>query len=129
MSMLIQNKGKSLASNGFFKTAYSKVKSALLVAATTLCIYTPDLLARGVRLGHVRSGPLQKIGKFFQQIVDFLGGTGTMFVIFLSLVSGIALWIFMPKQGSAALGWVFRACIGGIVLFTLGTVLTWLQHF
>ena len=105
------------------------LNSKAVVGCITASLYTSDVFAGSVRLGHVSSGPLQKIGSFFQQLVDFLGGTGTMFVIFLSLVSGIALWIFSPKQGGAAIGWVFRACIGGIALFTIGTLLTWLQHF
>lgn len=111
------------------KVIRSKAKNTTLLAGVAIATYTPDLLASTVRLGHVKSGPLAKVGKFFQQIVDFLGGTGTMFVIFLSLVAGIMLWIFMPKQGGAAMGWVFRACIGGILLFGISMILTWLQHF
>ncbi|WP_051868224.1 hypothetical protein [Vibrio sp. ER1A] len=75
------------------------------------------------------TGVFQKIGNFFQSIVDFLGGTGTLFVIFISAAAAIILWIMAPKEGSAAIAWIFRVCIGAIALFSLGTFMTWLQGF
>ncbi|MCW8348739.1 hypothetical protein MD535_22375 [Vibrio sp. ZSDZ65] len=75
------------------------------------------------------TGPFGQVVAFFQAIVDFLGGPGTLFVVFMALCCGIALWVFMPKQAGSALGWVFRGCIGAIALFSIGTVITWIQSF
>lgn len=75
------------------------------------------------------TGPFAKVQKFFQEIVDFLGGTGTLFVVFVALVAGISLWVAIPKQAGVALGWVFRAIVGGIFLFGIGIVLTWIKTF
>lgn len=85
--------------------------------------------ANAVSLDPPSSGPFARIGAFFQELVDFLGGTGTMFVVFCSLAVGIGLWVSIPKQGGAALGFVFRACIGAICLFGLGTLITWIKSF
>ncbi|MGR5299131.1 hypothetical protein ACPV5U_27420 [Vibrio mediterranei] len=75
------------------------------------------------------TGVFQKIGNFLQSIVDFLGGTGTLFVIFISAAFAIFLWILVPKEGGAAIAAIFRVCIGAIALFSLGMVITWLKGF
>lgn len=97
------------------------------LAALLAAMLSPQALA--ISLGSGGSGPFARIGDFFQEIVDFLGSSGTLFVVFCALCVGIGLWVSMPKQGGAALGFVFRACIGAIALFSLGTVITWLQSF
>lgn len=81
-----------------------------------------------VSLGSAPSG-LAKIAAFFQDIVDFLGGTGTLFVVFISAAAAIMLWIVTPKSGSAVIAWIFRVGVGAIGLFSLGTVIAWLQSF
>ncbi len=75
------------------------------------------------------SGGFAKIAAFFQEIVDFLGGTGTLFVVFISAAAAIMLWIIAPQSGSAVMAWIFRVCVGAISLFSLATVMTWLQSF
>lgn len=82
-----------------------------------------------ITLNAPSSGPFAAITKFFQSIVDFLGGAGSMFVVFLSIVAGIGLWMVMPKQAGTALGFIFRAAVGAVVLFGAGTFVTWLQSF
>ncbi|MFA0012010.1 hypothetical protein AB4391_01490 [Vibrio lentus] len=61
--------------------------------------------------------------------MDFLGGTGTLFVVFISAAAAIMLWIIAPQSGSAVMAWIFRVCVGAISLFSLATVMTWLQSF
>lgn len=75
------------------------------------------------------SGFLGKITAFMQSMVDFLGSAGTLFVVFVAASAAIGMWVFMPKQASEAIAWLFRICIGAIALFSLGTFLTWLKTF
>lgn len=88
----------------------------------------PQLSHASISLGG-SSGIFGKIASFFQTIVDFLGGPGTLFVVFLGAAAAIAMWVFMPKQASEAIAWLFRVCIGAILLFSLGTFITWLETF
>lgn len=94
-----------------------------------LILLFPTLAHARVSIGSSGGGPFSKVGDFFQEIVDFLGGTGTLFVVFVAICAGIGLWVFIPKQAGTALGWIFRGCIGAIALFSMGTVITWLQSF
>lgn len=75
------------------------------------------------------SGPLAKVGKLMQEFVDFLGGPGVLFVTFIGVAAAIALWIFVPKGGSAVIGYIARTAAGGVVLMNLAIVLTWFQSF
>ncbi len=75
------------------------------------------------------SGFFGKITSFFQTVVDFLGGAGTLFVVFIGASAAIFLWVISPKDASAAIAWLFRICIGAIALFSLGTFITWLGTF
>ncbi|MGF1903603.1 hypothetical protein [Aliivibrio salmonicida] len=99
------------------------------VSLLLLPLFPALAYARSVDLGASGGGIFGPVADFFQEIVDFLGGTGTLFVIFVALVAGIGLWVFIPKQAGAAMGWVFRGCIGAIALFSIGTLITWLQGF
>lgn len=90
---------------------------------------TQSAFASSINLGGSSSGFLSSIGDFFQELVDFVGGTGAMFIVFISIATGLALWAFMPKQSGTALGYIFRACIAGIGLFGLATFIAWLQSF
>lgn len=63
----------------------------------------------------------------FQDIIDFAGGPGVFFIIFISAVMAIGLWIFAPKQGSAAVTWLIRILVGGIIILNLSLLLTYLQ--
>ncbi len=80
-------------------------------------------------LGGGDSGIFAPIGAFFQSVTDFLGGTGAMFVIFLSFCGAIGMWVLMPKQAGAAIAWAFRATVGGILLFGMGMLVTWVRTF
>ncbi len=82
-----------------------------------------------VSLGGGGSGVFAQITNFFQEIVDFLGGTGAMFVIFLSFSGAIALWVISPKSAGPAVAWGFRGAIGGILLFAMGTLISWINTF
>ncbi|EDL52202.1 hypothetical protein VSAK1_26620 [Vibrio mediterranei AK1] len=101
---------------------FNIIRSLLVLLTVTMPVYA------SVSLGS-NTGVFQKITNFFQSIVDFLGGTGTLFVIFISAAAAIILWIMAPKEGSAAIAWIFRVCIGAIGLFSLGTLITSLQGF
>jgi hypothetical protein len=89
----------------------------------------PMFASANVSLGTPSSGPLAAVGDFLQDMVDFLGGTGVMFVVFLALTFSIGLWVLIPKQGGAALGYALRACVGGICLFGIATVITYIKSF
>ena len=82
-----------------------------------------------VSLGGGGSGVFAKFANFLQEVVDFLGGTGTLFVIFMSAAGAIFLWVIAPKAGGEALAWLFRVCVGAIALFSLSLVITWLKGF
>jgi len=75
------------------------------------------------------SGIFAPMAAFFQSVVDFLGGTGAMFVIFLSFCGAIGMWVLIPKNAGAAIGWAFRATVGGICLFGMGLLVTWVKGF
>lgn len=72
-------------------------------------------------------GLLKPFADFLQQIVDFAGGPGVLFISFLSFAFAIGLWVAAPKQGSAAMAWAFRVAIGVIALMNIALFLTWMQ--
>ncbi|MFZ3505563.1 hypothetical protein [Vibrio harveyi] len=82
-----------------------------------------------VSLGGGGSGIFAQLTNFFQEIVNFLGGTGSMFVIFLSFTGAIGLWVISPKSAGPAVAWGFRGAIGGILLFAMGTLISWIKTF
>ncbi|WP_330927116.1 hypothetical protein [Candidatus Sororendozoicomonas aggregata] len=82
-----------------------------------------------VDIGAPTDGPLAKVGAFFQELVDFLGGAGVMFVVFMSAAAAVGLWVLVPKQAGQAIAWIVRVCIGALVLFGMGTLITWLKTF
>ncbi|EGU37250.1 hypothetical protein [Vibrio scophthalmi] len=75
------------------------------------------------------SGIFAPVAAFFQSVTDFIGGTGAMFVIFLSACGAITMWVLMPKNAGAAIAWMFRAIIGGICFFGMGMLVTWIKGF
>lgn len=91
-------------------------------------LLNPGLALASVSLG-TSTGIFGKVASFMQQIVDFLGGPGTLFVVFVAAVAAIALWVFEPSKGGAAIAWLFRVCIGAISLFGMGLLITWLRSF
>lgn len=93
----------------------------------SLFLLSPAAFASSISLGGSSSSFLSKFVNFFQQVVDFVGGTGALFVVFVSIAAGLGMWAFMPKQAGSALGYVFRACIAGIGLFGMGTFIAWLR--
>ena len=82
-----------------------------------------------VDLGSPSDGPLAAFAGFMQELVNFVGGPGVLFIVFVSAGAGVALWVMAPKQGSAAIAWIGRVCVGALVLFNLAILLTWLQDF
>lgn len=101
---------------------------ALMSSFIVAICFTPLAFAT-ISLGAPSSGPLASIGKFLQEIVDFLGGTGTLFVAFVGVFAGIAMWVMIPKNAGSAVAFIMRAMIGAIALFTLGLTITWLKTF
>ncbi len=100
-----------------------------LVCSFIVAISFSPLALANISLGAPSSGPLASIGKFLQEIVDFLGGTGTLFVAFVGVFLGIAMWVMIPKNAGPAVAFIMRAMVGAIALFTLGLTITWLQSF
>ncbi|HGP7855798.1 TPA: hypothetical protein ACLU9F_005601, partial [Klebsiella pneumoniae] len=68
-----------------------------------------------------------KIINWMQEVMDVIGGAGTLFVAFLSACVAILMWIAIPKQSGGALAWVLRVCIGAIAVFNLALLFAWLQ--
>lgn len=73
------------------------------------------------------SSYLQKIINWMQEVMDVIGGAGTLFVAFLSACAAILLWVTMPKQSGGALAWIMRVCIGAIAAFNIALLFAWLQ--
>ena len=82
-----------------------------------------------VDLGNSGGGPLEAFSAFMQELVNFVGGPGVLFIAFVSAAAAIGLWVAAPKQGSAAMAWAFRVCVGVIFLMNIAILLTWLQGF
>ncbi|HBO7987864.1 hypothetical protein [Pseudomonas aeruginosa] len=82
-----------------------------------------------VDLGSPGDGPLAAFAGFMQELVNFVGGPGVLFIVFVSAAAGIGLWVMAPKSGSAAVAWIARVCVGGIALFNLALLLAWYQGF
>ena len=80
-----------------------------------------------VSLDTPSEGFLQKIVSWMQDLVDVVGGAGVLFVVFISLASCIIMWVIIPKAGSAALAWAFRAAMGGIALFNIALLIAWVK--
>lgn len=100
-------------------------------AALVALLLTPAAFAANndVDLGSSGSGPLEAFAGFMQELVNFVGGPGVLFIAFVSAAAAIGLWVAAPKQGSAAMAWAFRVCVGVILLMNLAILLTWLQGF
>lgn len=74
-------------------------------------------------------GLLAPFAEFLQQLVDFAGGPGVLFIAFVSFACAIAMWVAIPKQGGAAMGWALRVGVGVIFLMNIALFLTWMQSF
>ncbi|CCN39720.1 conserved membrane hypothetical protein [Vibrio nigripulchritudo FTn2] len=85
--------------------------------------------ARGYSLGSGGTGIFAKFTKFMQDVVDFLGGPGVMALAFIGILAAVAIFIVKPKEGAAAAGWLGRVALGCIILFSVGTVVSWVQTF
>ncbi|MGN9404658.1 hypothetical protein ACTMQQ_28435 [Pseudomonas syringae pv. aptata] len=101
-------------------------------AAFIALVMAPVAFAAGnndVDLGGNSSGPLQAFVGFLQELVNFVGGPGVLFIAFIAGFAAIGLWVIAPKAGGAAIAWAFRVCAGVIMLMNLALLLTWLQGF
>lgn len=107
-----------------------RVKLSNLIILTYV-FFTQHVLAANstISLDGPSSGPLAKVTKLMQELVDFLGGAGILFVVFVSAVVGVGLWVIAPKAGSQAMGYIARTAVGAIVLLNLALLITWYQGF
>ncbi|EKN5159579.1 TPA: hypothetical protein ACHR7L_004866 [Yersinia enterocolitica] len=97
-------------------------------AASALFFSTAALAVNNdVSLPSADSGYLQKIITWMQDVMNVVGGAGTLFIAFLSACAAILMWVAIPKQGGAALAWVLRVCIGAVGAFNLALLFAWLQ--
>lgn len=97
-----------------------------------LLLFAPAVFAQDgndLDLGAPADGPLALIGNFFQELIDFIGGAGVLFVVFVSGVAAIALWVAAPKMGGAAIAMLLRVLVGGIIIFNFALVINWMQGF
>lgn len=80
-----------------------------------------------VDLGSTGVGFFAGIEKAMQDIVNFVGGPGVVLIVFVSAAAALGLWVMAPKQGSAAVGWLLRIIVAGIVLLNLAVIITYFQ--
>ncbi|BES73865.1 hypothetical protein RE428_48830 (plasmid) [Marinobacter nanhaiticus D15-8W] len=80
-------------------------------------------------LGSPADGPLAAIGTFMQELIDFVGGPGVLFIVFVCAVAAIGLWVAAPKMGGTAIAMLLRVLVGGILIFNVALIITWLQGF
>lgn len=107
--------------------AKQKFKEALTFSLAMAFSGTALAANNDVSLDSPSEGFLQKLVSWMQDLIDVIGGAGVLFVVFLSLAACIIMWVIIPKAGSAALGWAFRAAMGGIALFNLALLIAWVQ--
>jgi len=69
-------------------------------------------------------GPFSLITNWMQNFVDFMDGPAGVAMVVVSLIVGVAVWIWAPKSG--AVGLIFRVVIGAIVVLNVGT---WMASF
>lgn len=109
-------------------TRYSRRLAKGVVRGTALLFsLSAQAVNNDVSLPSANSSYLQKIITWMQDVMDVVGGAGTLFVAFVSACAAILLWIAIPKQSGGALAWVLRVCIGAIAVFNLALLFTWLQ--
>lgn len=102
-----------------------------LNAFLVMALMTPKVFALNneVDLDVPDDGPLAKVGALMQSAVDFLGGPGVMFVVFVGLVAAWMLWVIVPKSSGTAIGYIARAVAGGVMVMNLALFFTWMQGF
>ncbi|NQD63305.1 hypothetical protein HP459_18170 [Enterobacter sp. CM29] len=106
-----------------------KQKTGQSVAAVTALAYAGVASAANndVSLPSPNQSFLQKFTSWMQDVIDFVGGAGVLFIVFVSAAACIVLWVTAPKSGGAAMSWIFRVLMGGIALFNLALLITWAQ--
>lgn len=108
-------------SNLLNKLTINSVVSLFCLAIVLVALVTPEMaFANDYDIGSAE-GPWAKIVEFLQDIVDLLGGPIAKFVLFVSLVVFVILWIWNPA--GAALGGLFRLIIGIVVVINAGLFL------
>ncbi|MDR6293803.1 Na+/melibiose symporter-like transporter [Inquilinus ginsengisoli] len=97
-----------------------------LVAGTTTAaaaaLYTTSAVAqKQVNIGTVAAGNqgTTLLTSLFQKWVTFATGPWAVAVIAVSIAIGIAVWVFVPREGF--MGWVVRGLIGGLIMLNLAT--------
>jgi len=110
------------------RSAGAKLKNA---APVMMAFAAPHAFALNnqVDLGGNSSGPLEKVTKLFQEFADWLGGPGVMMVVFLAMIAAWALWVIVPKSSGTALGYLARAIAGGLFLFNIALIFSWMEGF
>lgn len=65
------------------------------------------------------TGPFAQLQAWFQMYVNFMDGPfGTMIVV-LSIIFGIVMWNFAPREGF--MGQALKGVVSGIVLLNIGS--------
>lgn len=110
-----------------FSLNYQRVKRILVTLPAMLLTQQAMAANNEVTLPSSELDWLNKGVQFFQSIVDTVSGAGVLLVVFLSAVVAVMLWIMVPKNSSAAIGFMARVAAGGIVLFNIALVIASLQ--
>lgn len=105
-----------------------RAKNALVMLPAMLLTHQAMAADNNVTLPSSDLPWAQKAVAFFQSIVDTVSGAGVLLIVFLSACFAVMLWITVPKNAGAAIGFMARVAAGGIVLFNLALVIASLQN-
>ncbi|NND65208.1 MAG: hypothetical protein HKM24_04495 [Gammaproteobacteria bacterium] len=75
---------------------------------------------RDIQLTASGEAGFDAVTAFLNKILSFMTGPWATFVIAVSLIAGVAVWVWEPQ--SKALGWVARILIAGVLIFQVGAL-------
>ncbi|HEV2651655.1 MAG TPA: hypothetical protein VGU69_10385 [Rhizomicrobium sp.] len=104
--------------------SFARASSAVTAIATVAATLSPSLAlaAPGYTLqGSGATGFLGDLETWFAMWVNFATSTFGVMIVVLSLVIAATVWAIAPKSG--AVGFGVRACVAGVVIFNLATVI------
>lgn len=116
---------KNTVTSHFLKYGgYGRRFASATGAATAAFHATSAFAQKQVSIGSVSNGNqgTTLLTTLFQKWVTFATGPWAVAVIAISIAIGIAIWVFMPREGF--MGWVVRGLIGGLIMLNLATYMS-----
>lgn len=101
-----------------------RVLASAAAAATATFYATTAFAQKQVSIGTVAEGNqgTTLLTSLFQKWVTFATGPWAIAVIAVSIAIGIAVWVFVPREGF--MGWVVRGLVGGLIMLNLATYMS-----